>query len=428
MNLKLLKNKNLFLLVLGQFVSQFGSGMQSFAFSLYVLRLTGSGSQFASVLAIGMLPRLILGPICGVFADWFDRKKIIVYLDFASGLLIGGLFYISITSTLTLLHIYLAVILLSVISSLFAPAISTAIPSVVEKDDLIAANSLHRLFMTVCNLIYPIAAGAIFGIYGISIVLLVNSLSFIFSALSEMFIDLETPNKKKSGFSFNSFSKDFKAGISFIIGKSLIRKIILVSVIANALVAPSFSVGLIYVANMVIKISDLQLGILQTLLIVGTLIGSLVSGLVGKRLSLAKMIYLALLGIGIIICLIAVNSTSTYLNVFNNNLIPYITLTFLGFTFGVIVVMTNIGVSTLLQREVPLDIMGRVMSVKETASMCAIPLGQMAFGIMFDSMASFIPLLISGGIVVMSAVIFDLSINKDNAEENTRKDVEVIIN
>jgi len=73
MNLKLLKNKNLSLLILGSFVSFIGSGMQGFAFSLYVLSVTGSGSKFASILAASMIPRLILGPLgsCSVPVDIF---------------------------------------------------------------------------------------------------------------------------------------------------------------------------------------------------------------------------------------------------------------------------------------------------------------------------------------------------------------------
>jgi len=58
-------------------VSILGSNIQSFALSLYVLRITGSATKFASVLGIAIIPRLILSPIAGVIADWFDRKKLL---------------------------------------------------------------------------------------------------------------------------------------------------------------------------------------------------------------------------------------------------------------------------------------------------------------------------------------------------------------
>jgi MFS family permease len=428
MNLRLLRNKNLSLLIFGQFVSMLGSGMQSFAFSLFVLKLTGSSTQFASVLAVGMLPRLILGPICGVFADWFDRKKIIVYLDLISGLLIGGLYIISITSALSMFHIYAAVILLSIISSLFSPAIGTAIPTVVDKDDLVEANALNRLAMTLCFMLAPIVAGAIFNIYGISVVLLINAVSFILSAISEMFMDLKSPGKRIGGLSYRGFIEDFKAGIVFIINHRLIMKIILLSVVANAVVSPSFSVGLIYVANMVIKISEIQLGMLQTLLVAGSLIGSVIAGYVGKKISLAKILYLALTVMGLLLCFIAINSSSYYLSIFSSNLIPYMTLTLLSMLVASVGVVTNIGVSTMMQKEVPLDIMGRVSSVKETISMGTIPMGQIIFGIVFDRIDSYIPLMLSGIIVVVSALVFNYSINRDARKDMALKRNEPLLN
>ena len=422
MNLALLKNKNLSLLVFGQLVSQIGSGMQNFAFSLYVLRLTGSASQFASVLAIGMIPKLLLGPICGVFADWFDRKKIIVYLDLISGLLIGGLYLISLKSSLSMLHIYTTVILLSIISSLFNPAISTAIPSVVNKDDLLAANSLNSLITTIGFMTYPMLAGILFGKFGLSIVLLINSLSFLLSAISEMFIDLNSPSKKTQRFSIGGFREDFKAGVTFILNHRLLRKILILVFIANSFLNPSFTVGVIYVANLIIKVSDFQLGALQTMMIIGSMAGSFIAGYVSKRFKLPKIVFCALFLIGLIICFIAINSSQFYINIFNTSLVPYITLTTFALLVACIGTITNIGMSTMLQKETPLDMMGRVISVRDTISMCAIPFGQMLFGIMLDRVAGYIPLLMSGTIIVFAAIIFNYSINRDNYKDTVLKE------
>lgn len=83
MNLHLLRNRNFILSIFGQLVSLIGTRMQSFALSLYVLKITGSASKFAAILSMTFIPELILGPIAGVLADWFDRKKLIVCLDLA---------------------------------------------------------------------------------------------------------------------------------------------------------------------------------------------------------------------------------------------------------------------------------------------------------------------------------------------------------
>lgn len=415
MNLRLLKNKNLTLLILGQFVSQIGSGMQSFAFSLYALRLTGSGSQFASVLALGIIPRIILGPICGVFVDWLDRKKIIVYSDLLCGILIGGLYFISLTTTLTLIHIYITVILLSIISSFFGPAIGTAIPSVVEKEDLVEANSMNSLLNSIGNLLYPILAGMIFGVFGISFILLLNAVSFILSAISEMFITLKGSKKQTRKFSFTGFKEDFKGGITYIFSQKLIRKLLICALIANLVLNPTFSVGFTYVANIVIGVTDVQLGIMNTLMVIGSMMGTMVAGFIAKRLKLTKLFFIALTAVGLLVGLIALNSSPYYLNVFGSNTVPYITFALLGLLVSTVVTVVNIVLFSLIQKETPMDMMGRINSVLGTTVMSAIPIGQIVFGFLFDKVAAFIPLLLSCFIITMTAVIFNFFENKNNS-------------
>ena len=66
---KKLYDKNFNILVLGQIISLFGSSIQRFALSLYLLDLTGSASVFATILAISMIPVVLISPIAGMLAD-----------------------------------------------------------------------------------------------------------------------------------------------------------------------------------------------------------------------------------------------------------------------------------------------------------------------------------------------------------------------
>ena len=90
MNLRLIRQKDFSLLIFGKLVSLVGSNMLQFALSLYVLAITGSATIFASMLSISILPRLLLSPIAGCLADWFDRKRTIVLLDFINSIIIGS--------------------------------------------------------------------------------------------------------------------------------------------------------------------------------------------------------------------------------------------------------------------------------------------------------------------------------------------------
>lgn len=409
MNLKLLKSKDFTLLILGKLVSLIGSYMQDFALALYVLKITGSSLIFGSVITIALIPRIILSPICGVLADRFDRKKVIVYLDMLSGILIAILYIISITVGIQLIHVYVTVIVLSVISTLFQPAISAAIPSIVKKDDLVDANVFNSTVMTVGQLISPILAGFLYSIFGLPIVLLINSISFICSSISEMFISMPKLERSNKRFSFREFKSDFIEGLTFIKNESQLLKLICSALIVNIALNPVLVIGLTVVVKTVIKASDLQLGYMQTILVTGTMTGTLLVKPITKKLSLSKIFTSVLIACGVIVITMAMNTTNLYLSMFDTNLVPYISFMSLCFIMTLTVTIVNIALATLMQQIVPLEKLGRVSSITSTVAMAAIPVGQIIFSAMFEYVPTYIPLLISSTIIIGTAIQFILT-------------------
>jgi MFS family permease len=417
MNFELLRNKNFTLLVLGKLVSLIGSVLQSFALSLYVLKITGSGSIFASVVAVSIIPRLILGPVCGVFVDWFDRKKIIVALDFLSGALVLGLYVISITVGVQLVHVYIAVILMAVISSLFNPAISTAIPSIMKKEELLDANSFNTMTMTIGNLVGPMLAGIIYGIFGLPVTLLLNGISFILSAISEMFIDLPNNRCDRKNISYSKFKTDFGEGIKYILGKSTLTKLLGSAFVINFAFNPMFSVGLMFVSKMILKVGDMEYGALQTTLVAGSLIGTLLVSKVSKRFELTRIFYSGVLFCGFFVSLIGLCSATVFIDLFQSSAIPFIILAAVGLIIVTGVSIINISMLTLNQKEIPNELLGRVNSVWSTISTGAIPLGQIFFGMLYDKLPGYVPALFTSFVLISTAIYLMLSLPKEKKEE-----------
>ena len=191
MKLGLIKERDFFLLILGKLVSLLGSNMQQFALSLYVLGITGSATIFASIISISILPRLLFSPIAGVFGDWFDRKKSIVILDLVNSIIIGIFAVIFIVrGNLSIPMIYILVILLEITEIFFGSAMAAVIPSIVKKEELLEANSFNSLVMNIGNILAPVLAALIYGTFGMKLILIINSISFFISAVSEMFINI----------------------------------------------------------------------------------------------------------------------------------------------------------------------------------------------------------------------------------------------
>lgn len=384
MRFKILKNKNLLLLMFGKITSLVGSTMQTFALSLFVLSTTGSATKFASILAVTVIPELILGPFAGVLVDWFDRKKIMVVLDTLSGIIIAGfaIFYI-VTDKLPLIYIYIIVISLSLISSFFQPAIQTVIPSIVKKEELVEANSINSLLLSIGNFISPAIAGVLCGIYGLKVIFLINSISFFISAFSELFIKIPKVNKVKENISLHQFSHDFSEGIKFLFSNKGILAVVTLGIILNFALG-AITVGNTFISKEVLKVSDFQYGLLESISVVAMMLSSLVTPYLSKKYTVGKGIYNSLF-CGSIVVLLFVLVNDIFSTLYSFLLLIFLN-SFLVFFLGI----ANILFGTYFQTIVPLDFMGRVSTVQSTIIMAAMPLSNMVFGLAYDKVSAVI--------------------------------------
>lgn len=422
MNLKLLKNKDFTLLILGQVVSLFGSRIQSFALSLYVLSVTKSTVQFASVLAISMLPNLILGPFAGVLVDWWDRKKIVVILDLLSGVIVLGTAMVyHVNGGLSVTYINGLSVVFSIIGLLFAPASRTIIPSIVPKDELVEANSISSMVMSIAGFVTPLIAGILYGTFGLMVIFMINGISFILSGLSEMFIRIPKIDHKNKKMTPKQFAKDFAEGVNFVKKSKVVYSLILLALALNFVYSPVISVGIIHLCKQVFQISDKSYGLMQSILVTATFITPVLLPFVAKRTTVIKLMLFNLTCVSCMISLIAFITTDFFrVNLFNNQ-IGFYTLIGIMFANAIFVSLGNMSLMTLMQKIIPLELMGRVGTFRNSMVMAIIPLGQMIFGYLFDHLATYQCFLISSVFMFITIIIFRkplLEYDRQEALEN----------
>lgn len=404
LKLNILKQKDFLLLINGKFLSLIGTQMQDFALSLYVLKITGSATKFASVLAVTFIPAIIVGPIAGVFIDKFNRKKILIYLDIISGIIV--LLYAAIYnaySKLPLAFIYILVILLSLISLMYNPTVRTVIPSILKKEELLEGNEIDSFVLSFGNFIAPALAGMLLSFSGLFIILIINSISFFLSAIFEMFINIPIIEKKHEKISFNSFLKDFTEGLKFIKSQKFIFNIIIMCLVINFF-APIFSVGITYISKQIIKISDLQYGNMESIFTISMIIAPFICNIISKNMGLGHLLFFDFLFTSVFMMILGFIASPVYLNLFCNNTIPYLSITIIFFIVGLTTSIGNIYLGTAYQKQTPIYMLGRVNTLVNTVSTVAIPLGMMIFGILFDRVQAFICVLMSG--ICLFIIIF----------------------
>ncbi|HEY8420550.1 MAG TPA: MFS transporter [Thermoclostridium sp.] len=399
MNLKLIKQKDFSLLILGKLVSLLGSNMQQFALSLYVLAITGSATVFASILSISILPRLLLSPVAGVFGDWFDRKKTIVSLDFLNAIIIGifaGIYMVN--DNLSIAAIYILVILLEITEIFFHSAMSAVLPSMVKKEELLEANSFNSLVMSIGNVLSPVIAAALYGAFGMKIILIVNSASFALSAVSEIFINMPKTHKQPEKIDIKTFMNDLAEGINILKSNRLISTMIGLGTLINFSVSPLFGIGLVYIFKQVLKVNDMQFGVFEMALSASMLLAPVLCGGIIKKIRIGKLTYLSFTITAVLILIMSVFPSGFILKAFNTNMVSYVGLLIISFVIGLVVAVANIAIGTLFNQVVPLELMGRTSTVFNLAVTVFIPVGQMIFGFLYD-------IIINEAVVIISGII-----------------------
>lgn len=403
MRWEILKRKNIALLVTGSLVSYLGTLLQNFALSLYVLKLTGSGTQFASVLAVAMLPRILLGPFMGVLADRFDRKTTIVGLDLLSGILVGtGALLFMVTGELSMGMIYFLQLSLTMISVLFEPSISSVMPSLVPKDELMDVNAVKSVLRTLIEFTAPILGGVLLGLTSLGVVMVFNALSFICSAISETFIDIPKRAPHKEALSLKSFFKDMGEGFQFAKSKKVILSIVFAGIILNFSLGGLFEVGIAFVLKEVLQVNDSLYGIFLSVTLVGMLAAPFATTSLFRKIEMTKFMAFAFSLSGVITMLMGAVIYMATQNGFDSWQLPYGALAVLSIIMIVFIGGCNIVIGTMMQQQVPIEMMGRVSSMMGALITAAMPFGQILVGLGLDYVNAGVTFGIGGVVALVS--------------------------
>ncbi len=425
MKFKILKEKNFSLLMFGKITSLIGSNMQSFALSLFVLATTGSATKFASILAVSLIPQLILGPFAGVIVDRFYRKNILIVLDLISGVVVSifAIIYF-VTGEMTLTNIYILVIILSLISTIDSPALQTIIPTITKREDLVEANALNSLIMSIGSVISPAIAAVTYGELGLKGVFIINSITFFLSALSEVFLVIPRNARKTEKLSLNSFIGEFNEGIRFIVKRKDIINIVTLAIILNFAFG-SFTVGSTYISKMILKVSDFQYGMVESFGVVGMIVATFFIGWLSKKNSIGKNLYSSLLLSSVVLSGYAIVAFKPFVQIENSIIYLYLLMLLITFVMCLYVGLANTFLSINFQYIVPLEFMGRVSTVMGTGCMIAMPISNIIYGYLFDKISVSNIFIISSAIMVIAMLLYKKSLLSINVNEDEKCEAEV---
>jgi len=125
---RLALSRSFVLLWIGQMLSGIGSRLSSFALGLWVLRTTGSTTQFAITFIVTALPAIFAAPLAGALVDRWDRRRILMTCEVLSALLMGSLVLLLSLGHLAVWHVYAVAAMTSLLDSFRNPAFLASVP------------------------------------------------------------------------------------------------------------------------------------------------------------------------------------------------------------------------------------------------------------------------------------------------------------
>lgn len=395
---------NFALFSMGKLVSLFGTSIYSFAIGLYVLKITGSGLSFAVTLVFGMIPMIVFNPIAGVIADRVDKKKIVVSMDFLNGLLFITLYFISSIFSLNLIIIYISTFLTTVFTTIFGISFEAAKPNIVSDEKLIDINSISKIIDSVSAITGPFVGGLIFAFVDIQSFILINGISFTFSAISELFIDFKynyrEKNKKEEK---TDFVKDIKEGFIYIIEKKGIVGLLSMSIALNFFLSFSVTVPLPFIINNVLKLSSREFGIIQSSFPIGMILGAISVKKVIQKVSYDKL--LVLMNILLSISMVLVGIPLLTMNYEANSLIYLTYYSIIMIVFGIAISLIDIPIIYILQKVIPDELRGRVLSIGISIGKTIAPAALIISGLLLNKLPSYILPMTGGILLLMISII-----------------------
>ena len=418
LNKKNTSARNTVLFLLGRFISLFGTYTYDFAISLYVLKTTNSAKMFSISLAIAAITRVLLSSFAGVISDKLDRKKLAVISDIMSGIVVLALFLLATADSLRISYIFITTFLLTICNVFFDVTIIASLPNLVDNKNLTRINSLNTSMDSATQILSPIVGGVVFAFIDIKLLILINGISFIISAIAEQFIDFnyniaqpmeeEPENEGKK----ESLGADLKKGFSYIRSNQVLYTIIIFSLAMNFIIQFGLVVPVPYILNNVICLSESQYGIIQAMFAIGMLCGSTLLSLLPQREKNYKniigglsifSIFFTMIGIFIVPGLFALSKFNYFIIYSVIYLILAISMT-----------ITNVPIIVTIQKFTPDNLRGRVFGLMTAMSGGIAPLGMIISGTLVEIIPAFI-LPISSGIVLI-IITFIISMNKELKE------------
>jgi len=184
---------------LGQIISLLGSAMTGFAVTIWVYQDTGKATALALTGFFFVTPLLLLSPVAGAIVDRYDRKLMMIISDLAAGITTIIVLLLHVTGNLQIWHLFITNAINGAFSTFQWPAFSAAISLMLPKEQYGRANGMMALAESGSGIFAPMLAGALLVPLGLTGILLIDIVTFVFAIGALLFVHIPQPETTEAG-------------------------------------------------------------------------------------------------------------------------------------------------------------------------------------------------------------------------------------
>lgn len=365
-------------IVVAQVFSLLGIEILQFVLPLHLLNLTGSGTLYGGVVAVGFVPYIALSPVGGVIADRTRKRGVMAALDAVLALIMLG--YLACSGSQHLVGITVFVLMVAFAAqAIYHPCVQSALPLVVPTERIPQATAVANQVSMITGIGGPVIGGMVFGFFGLAPIIVVAAVSFaISSALVLAFVRIPYEPPVRTEGVLRTAAGDIRDALHFLRMRPVLWQIIAAATLINLFGSSFINIGTPYIVTESLGLSNQLMGIAQGALAVGGLLGGALVVFMPERFTVKatpRLVGLAAAGIGAVAAVLLVAGE------------PYVA--FAGMLASYLWVMVccmaaSILMTSYLQMETPDEFTGKVMGLAMMFGNLATPAGQIAYGAAFD--------------------------------------------
>ncbi|MFF5056623.1 MFS transporter [Micromonospora sp. NPDC000663] len=356
----------------GQLVTLIGNSVLRFAF---VVQAWTSGQRATAVVLLSVLavvPQVLLSPTAGALVDRLRKRTALQLADIGGLAVVGALAALHFSGHLQLWQIYVAVALLGAAAAFQYPALFSAIPLLVAKDQLQRANGLLGTARSTAEICGPALAGVLVATSGLGTILLVDLLSFVLALLTIQAAGLhEQPRDGATVEPRRRLGAESLDGLRYLFVRPSLRGLVIVIFVVNLVMVFGYAI----VQPMILARTGNDASALASVMAsigVGGILGGLLMGVWGGPKARIRGMLLGVVGM----CL-----TSQVLVAASRDVPAWCAAILVG---ALLMPIVNGTMQAIIQTKVPPQRQGRVFGAVMFVSQISAPLAMVCSGLVAD--------------------------------------------